>query len=63
MKNLVKHVRNYTQIYFPYNTVTSACQGTGLACTQTVSIFRTVMYMQMRFRHQNKPVCIGIGMK
>jgi len=38
-------VPNYMHIYFPYNTVTSACQGSGLACTQTVSIFRTLTYM------------------
>ena len=43
MKNLVKHVPNYTQIYFPYSTVTSVCQGSGLACTQTVTIFRTLL--------------------
>ena len=42
MKNLTTRVPNYTQIYFPYNTVTSACQGSGLACTRTVSIFRTL---------------------
>jgi len=28
-------VPNYTQIYFPYSTVTSACQGSRLACTRT----------------------------
>jgi len=44
---------NYTQIYFPYSTVTSACQGSRLACTWTVSMFRTLTYMQTRFRHQN----------
>ena len=44
-----------TQIYFPYSTVTSACQGSGLACTRIVTIFRTLKYMQKRFRHQNKP--------
>jgi len=53
MKNLTTHVPNYTQIYFPYSTVTPACQGSGLACTWTVSIFRTLTYMQIRFRHQN----------
>jgi len=63
MKNLTPRVPNYTQIYFPYSTVTSACQGSGLACTRTVSIFRMLMYMQTRFRHQNKPFCIGIRMK
>jgi len=52
------HVPYYTQIYFPYSTVTSACQGSGLACTRTVSIFRTLTYMQTRFRHQNKPFWI-----
>jgi len=57
MKNLRTHVSNYTYLHmhFPYSTVTSACQGSGLACTRTVSIFRTLTYMQMHFRHQNKP--------
>ena len=49
MKNLTTRVPNYTQIYFPYSTLTSACQGSGLACTRTVSIFRTLTYMQTRF--------------
>jgi len=49
MKNLTTHVTYYTQIYFPYSTAMSACQGSGLACTWTVSIFRTLT----RFRHQN----------
>ena len=31
----------------------SACQGSRLACTRTVSIFRLLPYMQARFRHQN----------
>ena len=31
MKNLTTLVPNYTQIYFPYSTVTSACQGSRLA--------------------------------
>jgi len=53
MKNLTTHVPNYTQIYIPYSTVTSACQGSRLACTWTVSIFRTLTYKQTRFRHQN----------
>jgi len=57
------HVPNYTQIYFSYSTVTSACQGNRLACTRTVSILRTLTYMQTRFHHQNKPFCVGIGMK
>ena len=39
MKNLTTHVHNYTQIYFHYSTVTSACKGSGLACSRTVSIF------------------------
>ena len=26
-------VPNYTHIYFSYSTVTSACKGSGLACT------------------------------
>jgi len=56
-------VSNYKQIYFPYSTVTSACQGRGLACTYSVTIFRTLTYMQKRFRHQIKPFYIGIGMK
>jgi len=60
---LTTHKPNYTQMYFPYSTVTSAGQGSGLACTQTVSIFRTLTYMQTHFRHQNKPFYIGIGMK
>jgi len=49
MKNLKRLCTlNYTHIYFPYSTLTSACQGSGLAT---------------RFRHQNKPFYIGIGMK
>jgi len=40
-KNLTTRVPNSTQSYFPYKTVTSACQG--CACTQTVTIFRTLM--------------------
>ena len=63
MKNLTTHVPNYTQIYIPYSTVTSACQGSRLACTRTVSIFRMLTYMQTCFGHQNKPFCLGIGMK
>jgi len=62
MKNLTTRVPNYTQIYFPYSTVTSACQGSGLACNHTVTIFRTIIYMQKLFRHQNKPFYIGIRM-
>jgi len=58
MKYLTTRVPNYTHIYLPYSTVTSACQGSGLACTQTVSIFRTLIYMQTRFRHQNEPFYI-----
>jgi len=58
MKYLTMRVPNYTHIYLPYSTVTSACQGSGLACTQTVSIFRTLTYMQTRFRHQNEPFYI-----
>ena len=53
MKKFTTHVPNYTQIYIPYSTVTSACQGSRLACTWTVSIFRTLTYKQTRFRHQN----------
>ena len=41
MENLTTRVPNYTQIYFPYSTVMSACQGSGLACTRAVSIFAT----------------------
>jgi len=52
MKNLTTRVPNYTQIYFPYIAVTSACQGRVLACTQTVTIFKT--YIQKRFQHRNK---------
>jgi len=63
MKNLTKRVPNFMQIYFPYRTVTSACQGSGLASTQTISIFRTLRYMQARFRHQNKQFYRSIGMK
>jgi len=63
MKNLTTRVPNYTQIYFPYSTVSSVCHGSGLACSRTVSIFRMLTYMQTRFCHQNKPLCIGIGMK
>jgi len=54
MKNLTTRVPNYMQIYFPYSTVTSACQGSRLASTQTVSIFRMLTYMQTRFCHQDK---------
>ena len=60
---LITRVPNYTQIYFSYSTVTSACQGCGLACTRTVTIFRTLTYMQARFRHQNKSSYIRIGIK
>ena len=56
-------VPNYTQINFPYSTVMSACQGSRLASTRTVSIFRMLTYMQTRFRQQNKTFCIVIGMK
>jgi len=56
-------VPNYMNIYFPYSTVTSACQGSEIAYTRHISIFRTLTYMQVRFRHQNKPFYIGIGMK
>jgi len=59
MNNLTTRVPNYTQIYFHYGTVTFACQGSGLACTRTVDIFRTLTYMQKHFCHQIKP---GIGM-
>jgi len=55
MKTLTTRVPNYLQIYFPYSIVFSACQGSGLACTLTISIFRTLTYMQTRFRRQNRP--------
>jgi len=63
MRNLTTCVPNYTQIYFPNSTVTSACQGSWLACTRNVTIFRMLTYMQKRFRHQNKPFYIGVEMK
>jgi len=63
MKNLTTRVPNYTHIYFSYSTVTSACQGSGLACTRIVSIFRTLTYMEVHFPHQIEPFCIDIGMK
>jgi len=59
MKNLTTRV----PIYFPYSTVTSACQCSGLACTRTISIFKPLTYMQTRFRQKNKPFCIVIVMK
>ena len=39
LTNLTTCVPNYTQIYFSYSTVTSACQGRGLACSCNVTIF------------------------
>ena len=39
MNNLTTRIPNYTQIYFLYSTVTSACRGSRLACIRTVSIF------------------------
>ena len=63
MKNLKTRVPNYMQIYFPYSTVTSACQGSRLASTRTVSIFRMLTYMQTRFCHEDKSFYVGIGMK
>jgi len=63
MINLTTCVPNYTYIYFTYSAVTSACQGSGLPWTRTISILRTLTYMQTRFRHQIKPFCIGIVMK
>ena len=36
----------YEKSYFPYSTVMSACQGSGLACTRSVTIFRMLTYMQ-----------------
>jgi len=63
MKNLTKRVPKTTrrlevQIFSPYSTVTSACQGSLLTCTRTVSIFKTLKYMQTRFCHKNKTFCI-----
>ena len=55
MENLTTCVPNYTRIYFPYSTITSGGQGSVLACTRTVTVFRMLTYMQTRFRHQNKP--------
>ena len=46
------HVPNSTHIYFPYITVTSACQGSGLACTLTATIFRMLTYMQKCHKKQ-----------
>ena len=63
MKDLTTQVPNYMQIYFPYSTVTFAYQRSGFACTWTVSIFKMLTYMLTRFRHQNKPFYIDIGMK
>ena len=54
MKNLTTRVPNYMQIYFPYSTVTSAFQWSGLAWTRT-NYLRTLMYMQKHFHHKNKP--------
>jgi len=53
----------YSACTYNYSTVTSACQGSGLACTHNVTIFRMLKYMQKHFRHQNKLSYIGIGMK
>jgi len=39
MKNLKTCVPNYTHIYFTHSTVTSACQGSGLACSRIVTNF------------------------
>ena len=47
MKNLTTRVANNTQIYFPYSTVTSACNGSRLACTRTVSV--TVNQQQLYY--------------
>jgi len=33
MKNLTTRVPNYMQIFFPYSTVTSSCQGSVLVLT------------------------------
>ena len=52
MKNLATRVPNYTQIYFPYSAVTSACQGSRLACTWTVSIFRTLSSPKLIVLHR-----------
>jgi len=53
MKNLTTRVPNYTQIYFPYCAVTSACQGSRLACTWTVSILRMLTYNADAFLSPN----------
>ena len=45
MKNLTTRVPNYMQIYFSYSTVTSACQGSGLAYTQTVFFLDTIVHV------------------
>jgi len=45
MKNLTTRLLNYMHIYFAYSTVTSACHGSGLACTRTVSIFKTLAFL------------------
>jgi len=49
MKYLTTHAPNYTQVHFPYSKVTSACQGSGLACIRTVTIFRMLTYMLKLF--------------
>jgi len=69
MKNLTTLEPNYIQIYFPYSTVTSACQGSGPACTQTVSILRTLTYMyadaflspKQTILHRHGPINHGLA--
>ena len=36
----------YTQIYFPYSTVTSACHGSGLACTCNVTFWNANVHAE-----------------
>ena len=60
MKNLTTRVPNYTQIYFPYSTVTSACQGSLLACTCTVTILRILTYIKMRLTDLNYRIFIKL---
>jgi len=54
MKNLTTHVPNYTQIYFPYSSVTSACQGSRLACTRTRNNYSKSIATKLVY--QRKPI-------
>jgi len=62
MKNLTTRVPNYTQFYFPYSMVTSACQDSGLACTSIVTNFGTLTYMQKQTQlfYQHTPIDTAI---